>query len=58
VHRYSLDYPAFKDRDLTPKYSLVENLENPVSPERRADHEHADKKPDDVKRGGKKGDRR
>jgi hypothetical protein len=66
VHRYPVDYAAFKGRDLAPKYALVENLKNPVSPERRADHEHADAKPDDGKRGdekrgggkgGKKGDR-
>ncbi len=59
IHRYPVDYPAFKGRDMTPKYSLVENLENPVSPERRADHEHADTRPNDGnKRGGKNGGRR
>ncbi|VGO23401.1 aryl-sulfate sulfotransferase [Pontiella sulfatireligans] len=54
VHRYPLDYAAFKGRNLKPKYALVEPLPNPVSPEVRADHEHADKKPDDNKRGGGK----
>ena len=67
VHRYPVDYAAFKGRDLTPKYALVENLKNPVSPERRADHEHADLKPNEGGRshggqprgkGGRKGERK
>lgn len=45
VHRYPVDYPAFKGQDMTPKYHLVEPLKNPTSPEKRADHEHAGKKP-------------
>jgi hypothetical protein len=57
IHRYPIDYPAFKGRDMAPKYALVENLEHPVSPEVRADHEHADVRPDDNKKrgGGKSG---
>lgn len=51
VHRYPVDHPAFKNRDMTPKYELVEPPENPVSPAKRADHEHAGKKPDSSKRG-------
>jgi hypothetical protein len=60
AHRYAPDYAAFAGRKLTASGPLVENLENPVSPERRADHEHADMKPDEGggKERGKKGERK
>ena len=32
VHRYPVDYPAFKGRDMTPRGPLVEPLANPKSP--------------------------
>ena len=35
VTRYSLDHPAFKGRDMSPKYKLVEPPENPISPTKR-----------------------
>lgn len=52
VHRYPIDYPAFKGRNISPKYHLVEPLPNPVSPERRADHAHADVRPEGGPQGG------
>ncbi|VGO15228.1 hypothetical protein PDESU_03810 [Pontiella desulfatans] len=55
IHRYPANHPAFKGRNMKPNYTLVENLENPVSPERRADREHADMKPGEGKRGGDRG---
>jgi hypothetical protein len=61
AQRYAPDYPAFAGRELNPRGLLVENLENPVSPERRADREHAEMKPDDgggAKERGKKGERK
>ena len=39
--------PAFAGRTLKPRGLLVENPATPVSPERRADQEHANMKPDD-----------
>lgn len=54
IHRYPVDYPAFKGRNMKPKYHLVEPLKNPKSPEKRADHEHIGKKPDAGGRGGDK----
>ena len=56
VHRYPVDYPAFSGRDMGPQYHLVKPLPNPVSPEVRADHEHADVRPSSGQQGG--GDRR
>lgn len=53
AQRYAPDYPAFKGRELKPRGLLVENLENPVSPERRADQEHANMKPNEGGGGGK-----
>jgi len=51
AHRYPVNYPAFKGRNMTPKYNLVEPLPNPKSPAKRADHEHVGRKPDSRRRG-------
>jgi len=55
VHRYPLDYPAFKGKDLTPKGLLVENPTAPKSPTLRAMQAYAGKKPDSGRQRG--GDR-
>jgi len=52
IHRYPVDYAAFAGKDMSPKYQLVEPLPNPVSPEVRADHEHADVRPSSGRPGG------
>jgi len=45
VHRYALDYAAFKGRDMTPRGLLVEPPQNPISPTMRANHQVAGRRP-------------
>jgi hypothetical protein len=57
VHRYALDYPAFKDRDMKPRGPLVEPPENPISPTMRANHHYAKIKPDGQRTGSPQAER-